>query len=217
MVEFVVKVVIAYLLGSVVGSLVLGRWRGVDIRTLGSGNAGGTNALRTQGKGFALGVVLIDVLKGWVAAGWLPSIALPFGGGPLSPSASAWLPAACALAAIVGHVYPIWHGFRGGKGAATLVGALAGLNPWLLVPLLATWFVVVMFTGYVGLASIAAAAAVPIFVVMTSRVTWVPLLVFGVVVAGFVAFTHRTNIARMRSGSEPRAMRMWLFGKRSSS
>ena len=110
----VLAVAVAYLLGSASGALLVGALRGgIDIRTLGSGNAGGTNALRTQGAGFALAVVVIDLGKGWIAAALLPLAAARFGAVP------AGLPAACAFAAMVGHVWPVWHGFRGGKGAAT--------------------------------------------------------------------------------------------------
>src|ERR1700743_3273260 len=106
MTEWIIKALLSYLLGSIVGGLVVGRLRGgVDIRKVGSGNAGGTNALRTQGKGFAFWVMVIDIGKGWVAAG------------PLA-GADAWLAVSCGLAVILGHVYPLWYGFRGGKGVA---------------------------------------------------------------------------------------------------
>ncbi|MGQ0833695.1 MAG: glycerol-3-phosphate 1-O-acyltransferase PlsY [Gammaproteobacteria bacterium] len=214
MIELIVKGVASYLLGSVVGSLVVGRLRGgVDIRTLGSGNAGGTNALRTQGKAFAVWVVLIDVAKGWLAAYGIAALALPF-----VPAASAtvreWLPVACGAAAIIGHVYPVWHGFRGGKGAATLVGALVGVNAWLLVPVLATWVGALILFGYVSLASILAALALPIAVAVGDVTPRVPVLAFGVFVAAVVMFTHRANLARMRQGSEPRARSLWLLGVR---
>src|SRR5262249_25969961 len=119
--DFPLKVLLAYLLGSVVGSLLVGRLRGgVDIRKLGSGNAGSTNALRTQGLAFGIWVIVIDVVKGWLAAALLPGLTIP-GVAPAPPMTAAWLPASCAFAAIVGHVFPAWHGFRGGKGVATLV------------------------------------------------------------------------------------------------
>src|SRR4051812_25631576 len=141
--EFPLKILLAYLLGSVVGSLVVGRLRGgVDIRKSGSGNAGATNALRTQGAAFALWVIVIDIAKGWLAAAWLPGLALP-GVPATAPELAQWLPAVCAFAAILGHVFPVWHGFRGGKGVATLVGAFAGIQLALLLPLFATWLVVV--------------------------------------------------------------------------
>jgi acyl phosphate:glycerol-3-phosphate acyltransferase len=212
MTDLVVKVVLAYLLGSIVGSLLLGKLRGVDIRTQGSGNAGGTNALRTQGKAFALGTVLIDIGKGWLAAAWLPGVAIP----GIAPAAAVapWTPVACALAAVIGHVWPLWHGFRGGKGAATFVGALLGLNPWLLVPVLATWLVLVVLFGFVGLASIAAAVALPVYVLARWGVNEAELLTFAAVVAVVVAFAHRGNISRMLAGTEPRARKLWLLGRR---
>jgi glycerol-3-phosphate acyltransferase PlsY len=205
------KVLLSYLLGSVVGSLVVGRLRGgVDIRTLGSGNAGGTNALRTQGKAFALWVMLIDVGKGWLAAGPIAALALPgFAGG----SGPGWTAAACGLAAIVGHVYPLWYGFRGGKGAATLVGALLALAPVLVAALIGVWLVVVVLAGFVGLATMVATASLPVLVAAWNVEPRAPLLAFGIVVAAFVAYTHRSNVARMRVGTEPRARRLWLLGR----
>jgi glycerol-3-phosphate acyltransferase PlsY len=207
--EFLVKILVSYLLGSIVGSLVVGRLRGgVDIRTLGSGNAGGTNALRTQGKAFAFWVMLIDIGKGWMAArvvaSWPVAAAADLGD---------WLPAACGLAAIAGHVYPVWHGFRGGKGVATLVGVVLGINLWLLVPMLLTWLVAVVLTGFVGLGSMLAACSIPVFVVEGGIEPRVPLVVFGAVATAMIVFTHRGNIARMRAGTEPRARRLWFFGR----
>jgi acyl phosphate:glycerol-3-phosphate acyltransferase len=212
--ELLAKVVASYLLGSIVGSLLVGRLRGgVDIRQLGSGNAGGTNALRTQGKAFALWVLLIDIGKGWIATAALAPMVLPG-----MPSASAhlreWAPAMCGVAAIIGHVYPAWYGFRGGKGVATLVGAVLGLEPLLLVPMLLTWLAVVVLVGFVSLASMLATASLPLFVMLADVEPAVPLLTFSVLVTLLVVFTHRSNIARMRRGTEPRARRLWLFGRR---
>src|SRR5262245_10938543 len=108
------RILAAYLLGSLLGSLIVGKLRGgVDIRTLGSGNAGGTNALRTQGKVFGVCVLVIDFAKGWIATGWVATFAAP------ASELCDWLPAACAVAVVVGHVYPVFFGFRGGKGIAT--------------------------------------------------------------------------------------------------
>src|SRR5688572_21265852 len=126
--ELGVKSLIAYLLGSVSGSLLLGRLRGVDIRELGSGNAGGTNALRTQGWQFALVVMAIDIGKAVLAVGVLPGLDLPLIG--IKPRVDRhWLAVACAIAVVVGHVYPLWYDFCGVECAATgggEVGALAG-------------------------------------------------------------------------------------------
>lgn len=211
--DFSLKVLLAYLLGSVVGSLVVGRLRGgVDIRKLGSGNAGSTNALRTQGLAFGIWVIIIDVAKGWLAAALLPGLAMP-GVTASTGEAAAWLPAACAFAAIVGHVFPVWHGFRGGKGVATLVGACAGLEFALLAPLVVSWLAVVMVSGYVGLSSIAASLALPVYLLIRDGARVTPTLGFALATAALVIFTHRGNVRRMRAGAEPRARKLWLFGR----
>jgi acyl phosphate:glycerol-3-phosphate acyltransferase len=212
MIELSVKVVLSYLLGSVIGSLLVGRLSGgVDIRTMGSGNAGATNALRARGKGFAFTVLLIDIAKGWVATRVIARLAMP-GIPPAAPALEAWLASGCAIAVMVGHVYPLWYGFRGGKGVATLLGVLIGLDPWLLVPVLITWIVAAMLFGYVGLASMIAAVALPVAAVAGAAEPNTPLFVFGLCAVLLIVFTHRTNIARMRMGKEPRARRLWLFG-----
>jgi len=197
----------AYLLGSLNGALLLGRLRGVDIRTQGSGNAGGTNALRTQGPLFALGVVVIDILKAWAAVRVL--------GGP----GTTWLTVGCGFAAVLGHVYPVFHGFRGGKGVATLLGTLLAVSPLLLAGVLGVWLVMMMLFGMVWLGSIVASAALPVLAWVGLRNGWLdsaalgPLLGFGVACALLVLWTHRANLARMREGTEPRAKRLWLLGR----
>jgi acyl phosphate:glycerol-3-phosphate acyltransferase len=203
----VIKVILSYLLGSIIGSLVIGRLRGgVDIRRLGSGNAGGTNALRTQGKAFAFWVMFIDIGKGWLAT----RVVAPFH----ATQPYGWVAVACGIAVMLGHVYPLWYGFRGGKGVATLVGAALGLDPWLLLPMLATWLVTVVLFGFVGLASMLGALALPVAGAVGAWQARGPLVTFGVVSAVLIAFTHRSNIARMLAGTEPRALRLWLFGLR---
>lgn len=214
MLELGLKILLAYLLGSVVGALLIGTFRGVDVRELGSGNAGGTNALRTQGFWFAAATVVIDVGKGWLAAGWLPGLALP--GIAADPAVDrGWLTAACAAAAVVGHVWPQYHGFRGGKGGATLIGALLALMPALVAVALAVWFAAVLLAGFVGLATVTAAAAMPVAAWFLAGESC-PLLAFTAAMAALVAFAHRGNFARMRAGGEPRLMRLWLFAPRRS-
>ena len=214
--DFGLKILLAYLLGSIVGSLVIGRLKGgVDIRKMGSGNAGATNAMRTQGAAFGIAVIVIDIAKGWLAAGWLPGLDLTaLGVAPASADQAAWLPAICGFAAIIGHCFPVWHGFRGGKGVATLIGAFAGLDPWLLLPMFATWLAVVAVSGFVGLASICAAAALPVYLLIRDGAVFTPELAFAIACAVLVVFTHRGNVRRMRRGAEPRARRLWLFGRR---
>ena len=221
MTQFVIKVILSYLLGSVIGSLLVGRLRGgVDIRRLGSGNAGGTNALRTQGKAFAFWVMLIDIGKGWVAVRVIAPLAIPGLSSGVDAGAQQtqdWLAVACGIAVILGHIYPLWYGFRGGKGVATLVGVVLGLDPWLLLPMLVTWLVAVVVFGFVGLASMLGAAALAVAAAVGTWEPRAPLVTFGVLAAMIIAFTHRSNIARMRAGTEPRARRLWLLGLRRGS
>ena len=212
MLELGVKTLISYLLGSLVGSLLLGRFKGVDIRSQGSGNPGSTNALRTQGWRFALGVILIDVGKAFVAVGWLPGASLPYVG--FDPALDTrWLAVACAAAVVVGHVYPVWYEFRGGKGAATLIGAVAVLSPIALLPVLGMWLAVVMLTGFVGLGTMLGAATLPVYFALAQPAN-PAYAAFGLAMAAFVAYTHRSNIRRMRQGVESRAQRLWLLRPR---
>jgi acyl phosphate:glycerol-3-phosphate acyltransferase len=214
MLELGIKSLLAYLLGALLGSLILGRLRGVDIRSMGSGNAGATNALRTQGKVFGLLVLLFDVAKGVAAVLWIPGLAVP--GVGVDPEVSRqWLTLACGFAVILGHVYPVWFGFRGGKGVATVVGVIGALEPRLLVPLFACWLVVVSLSGYVGLASMLAAVSL-IAAVRLFEPRNTPLLVFCVLIGVFVIYTHRGNISRMAAGTESRARRLWLFRSRAA-
>lgn len=196
----ILLVLSAYLLGSLSGSLLLGRVRGVDIRTLGSGNAGGTNALRTQGWTFAIGTALVDVGKGALAA-W---IALRF-----SPPAQAWLPYAAALAAVAGHVWPLWHGFRGGKGAATLIGGLLVLWPVAALVLVLAWLLVLSIGGYVGLSTVVAAWMLPVLALATREDA--VRVAFVLAAALFISYTHRGNLARLRAGTESRFERARLW------
>jgi glycerol-3-phosphate acyltransferase PlsY len=214
MLELGVKLVMAYLLGTALGSLILGMFRGVDIRSMGSGNAGATNALRTQGKLFGFLVLLIDIVKGVVAVWWLPAAVLP-GIGVDADLSRSWLTMACGFAVIVGHVYPVWFDFRGGKGAATVVGVVAGLELRLTVPLLLSWCVVLLLSGFVGLATMLSTVAllVAVYILEPNNV---PLLTFCAAVSAFVIYTHRSNIARMRAGKEHRARRLWLFRSRAA-
>lgn len=197
--------VLAYLLGSLSGSLLLGRLRGVDIRTRGSGNAGGTNALRTLGWRFALGVVLIDIGKGALAAAL--GMAWHDPAAPLDAQAQAL---ACGLAAALGHTWPLFFGFRGGKGAGTLVGALLVAWPLAVPFLLATWLLVLAASGYVGLATVLAALALlPLAALLpgADAARWI----FALAAAGFIVFTHRANLARLRAGTEYRFERARLW------
>ncbi len=211
MLELSVKFLLSYFVGSVMGSMVIGWFRGgVDIRTMGSGNAGGTNALRTQGWIFALGVVIIDVGKGALGAGVIPGLNLPYVG--TDPTLSReWLTLCCAAAAVIGHVWPMWHKFRGGKGAATLAGTLLVLSPELLLPVLLAWAIVLTSFGYVGFATIAATITAPLFIAATRFPEDQPLFIYCVTMVLMAIFTHRSNLQRMRDGTESRQARLMLF------
>lgn len=205
---------LAYLIGSLSGSLLLGRAVGVDIRKRGSGNAGGTNAFRTLGWKFALGVVVIDVGKG-ALAGWM-GLVLHDPGAPIGAFAQGL---ACVLAAALGHTWPVFFGFRGGKGAATLVGGAVALWPVTVGPLLAVWLSILIATGYVGLATVCAGLAL-IGVALWQGATALsdPRLAFALAAAGFLLYTHRENLRRLRAGTEHRfeRARFWKrwFGAR---
>ena len=215
MLELGVKFLLSYFLGSVMGALLIGRLRGgVDIRTAGSGNAGGTNALRTQGSLFALGVVVIDIGKGAIGAGLIPALDLPFIDDGANVSFD-WLVVCCAAAAVMGHVWPIWHEFRGGKGAATLIGTLIVMSPTLIAPVLIAWSAVLVLTGYVGLSTMCAGITAPLWLALTTLPANQPLFIYCVAMAAYLVFSHRSNIRRMRAGTENRMTRAMLFRRQS--
>lgn len=185
--------VLGYVLGSFPTSYLVGRMRGVDLREHGSGNLGATNVYRVLGAGAALPVVFVDVLKGWVPTRLFPG---------WDGSADTRLAIAYGLVAIAGHVWPVFLKFRGGKGVATGAGVLLALAPLTTVLALFTWIGIVSLTRYVSVASIATATVVPLFAIVfdADRAT----IAFCVLIAGFVWWTHRSNIRRLRAGTEHR-------------
>jgi glycerol-3-phosphate acyltransferase PlsY len=198
--ELGLKIFISYILGSINGALVVGRFFGrVDIRKVGSGNAGGTNALRTQGKRFAIVVMLIDITKGVLPVLLLPGLAITAEESQLSEE---WLTYACGWAAIFGHCYPVWYEFRGGKGAATTLGVLGAISPILLVPAAVTWFGSLFLVGYVGLSTVVAGFSIPVFVAFRYGADQLDLLVFTGLIAVFVLYTHRSNMRNLLAGKE---------------
>ncbi|HEX5765436.1 MAG TPA: glycerol-3-phosphate 1-O-acyltransferase PlsY [Woeseiaceae bacterium] len=214
MLELGTKFLISYFVGSLMGSMIVGKLRGgVDIRSMGSGNAGGTNALRTQGWKFALGVLAIDIGKGAFAAGVVPSLNLPVVG--TDPSISrVWLTLSCAAAAVIGHVWPVWHNFRGGKGAATLIGTLIVLAPSLILPVLLVWAWILTLFGYVGLATMTAALFAPLYLALTRLPGDQPLFIYSLVLSLFLLYCHRSNIRRMLAGTESRNTHLMIFRRK---
>lgn len=215
MLELGVKFLISYFLGSFMGAMIMGKLRGgVDIRTMGSGNAGGTNALRTQGTLFALGVVIIDIGKGVIGAGVVPELNVPFV--PLDPMISrAWLTICCAMAVVLGHVWPIYHSFKGGKGAGTYVGTLIILCPLLVFGVIAVWAAVLVLSGYVGLATMSAGIALSAYLAFLLPENQ-PLFIYSTVIAACLIFWHRGNIFRMRQGTEHKNTQLMIFQGKSS-
>lgn len=221
MLELGIKVVLSYLAGSLNGALLVG-WLhgGVDIRKQGSGNAGGTNALRTQGKVFALLVMIVDVGKGILPVLFLPAMDLGTAGMSTAGTATAgagaavsheWLVYACAAAAIFGHCYPVWFEFVGGKGAATAMGVMAVVAPVIIMPALLTWLATLFLFGYVGLATVLTAFSVPVWVAVSVGTAQADLLIFTFTVAVFIAFTHRSNLRALIAGGATPDIRISLL------
>ena len=205
----IIRILLAYVLGSLIGSLIVGKfYGGVDIRKSGSGNAGSTNALRTQGKVFALWVMVIDVGKGALAVGVLPYLPLM----PVTIINSGWVDVMCGGAAVIGHVFPVFFRFHGGKGAATFLGVLLILSWPALILAVVVWALVLILSGYVSLSTMLAACSVPVYA-LVSRGGGLssPLFWFGVAMALFIVFTHRANIRRLREGTENQFRRAMLL------
>lgn len=190
----VLALLLSYLVGSVSFAYLAGRLKGMDLRRHGSGNLGATNVLRTLGAPWAVGVLALDAGKGVAAVLLVPR---------MSGAAGDWLPLACGVAAIVGHVWPVFLGFRGGKGVATAAGAFAALAPVPLLAAMLAFGLVLLVTRYMSLGSLSGAAVLPVGVLLL-RGARDPLFWVTVGVAGFVFWTHRANLDRLRRGVEPR-------------
>lgn len=215
MIELIIKFLAAYLIGNVMGGQVVGRIRGgIDLRAVGSGNIGATNALRTQGKLFALAVLLIDVFKGVAAVLFVPAVQWQWAGAlQWNPE---WEPYLCGVAVTLGHCYPFYYGFKGGKGVATLAGVFGTLLPWALPWLIGSFVLVVILTGYASLATLTGTVMAMFYVAcigpegMISRAG-----VFTVVMALLVLWKHRENALRLWRGGEhrfekARVLHRWL-------
>lgn len=209
MLSLLLILVLSYLIGSIPTSILAARWlRGIDIRQHGSGNAGATNVFRTLGKGPGLAVMLIDLLKGvsavglgaYLRVGPEPAFFYPNGGG--------WLMVLAGTAAVIGHIYTVYAGFKGGKGVATGAGVVVALAPVPVLVGLGLFTIIVATTRYVSLASMAAAASLPLTQLMREWVFGVevsaPTMWFCIAVPFLIFFTHRANIGRLLHGTESR-------------
>ena len=181
-----------YLLGSIPFALIMARrWSATDLRHSGSGNLGAANVLRTSGVRAGVLVALLDMLKGAV------SVILAE---RLSPSAAA--PAVAGFAAIVGHIYPVWLRFRGGKGVATAAGVFSILTPLAIPPALAVFIAAVWITKYISLGSVLASMVLPPLAYVVGG--QVPAVAAAIAAASIIIFRHRSNVARLRAGTERR-------------
>ncbi|MBC7202284.1 MAG: glycerol-3-phosphate 1-O-acyltransferase PlsY [Pusillimonas sp.] len=200
-----VVVLAAYLIGSVSFAVVVSRLMGLkDPRTFGSGNPGATNVLRTGNKKAAIFTLIGDAAKGWAAVFLATLAAAAFGLG-------AALPAWAALAAFLGHLYPIFLKFKGGKGVATALGVLAGLEPVLALATLATWLIVAYASRYSSLAAIMAAIFAPLFYLFGADIAWRlhgSTTIVLIIISMLLCYRHSANITRMIKGTEPKIGRL---------
>jgi glycerol-3-phosphate acyltransferase PlsY len=203
---WIVTLTVAYLLGSIpTGYLLVRAFRKEDIRATGSGNIGATNVARSGAKGLGIATLLIDILKGVLAVTFAAHMAQWAG----FPNGYA-LEAVAGLVAVLAHMFPVWLGFRGGKGVATALGVFLSLVPFTTLIAIAIFALVFAFTRIVSLASIVAAACLGILAVITDSRHVLLVDVVYIVIALLVIVKHHANIARLRAGTEPK------FGSKAS-
>jgi glycerol-3-phosphate acyltransferase PlsY len=192
--RLVLVVIIAYLIGSIpFGYLIVRSTSGGDVRETGSGGTGATNVTRRAGRAAGVFTLILDFLKGAVAVLIVAK---------LTPDETDWWIAAAAIAVIVGHIFPIWLAFRGGKGVATALGVFGTIAPISILCFGVIFVVVVWWRKMVSLASIAAAATIPLYFLFVERST--PIAIAGLVCVGLIVFAHRGNLTRILNGTESR-------------
>ena len=209
MIMFIVVVVGSYLLGSIPFGYLIGRMAGIDIRKVGSCNIGATNVVRVLGKRYGYTVFLLDFLKGFSAVKLSMFLAMRLVPGWNSPDWPELLGITAAISSVVGHSYPLWLKFQGGKGVATSAGALFALTAIGGLIGLGIWIVIFWLTRYVSVASVTAALLLPIVIL---AITWrderpKALFYFSLCAAAFVIWRHRSNLSRLMHGTESRFTR----------
>jgi glycerol-3-phosphate acyltransferase PlsY len=195
---------IGYFFGSFPAGYFAGRFAGVDVRSQGSGNIGATNVLRVLGKRWGYPVFAIDVFKGFAAVRLAFFLVRYW---PTAEPYAEYLGILTGIMSVVGHMFPVWLRFKGGKGVATTAGALFGLMPWVVPCVFLFWYIVFRTTGYVSLASIVAAITLPIVAALFARWrfidTWA-LVYFCILIGVLVLWRHRSNFSRLLKGTEQR-------------
>jgi len=199
---YILGAIVGYLLGSIPTGFLVAKSKGVDIRTIGSGNIGATNVFRALGTPAGVLVLLADAFKGWAAVALVARLIADWSYPAAGPQAREWFRIISGLAAILGHNYTCWLHFKGGKGIATSAGVLIALVPWALLIILGIWIIVFALTRYVSLASLAASAALPF-------ATWITgcsstLIIITAAMAVLAIFKHKSNIQRLLQGTENR-------------
>jgi glycerol-3-phosphate acyltransferase PlsY len=202
---YLLTALLAYLLGSIPTGFLVARAKGVDIRKVGSGNIGATNAFRVLGKAWGVAVLLIDFAKGLFACLLVPGMVRGFLNLAVNEEGVIQLALVAAVCAVLGHNFTVWLRFKGGKGIATTAGALAALVPWALLVGLGVWVVCFSLTRYVSLGSIAAAVTLPVATWLTTNGnSRVPLTVVTAALGVMAILKHRSNIQRLLAGTESR-------------
>jgi glycerol-3-phosphate acyltransferase PlsY len=194
----------SYLLGSIPFGYIAGRIAGIDIRTHGSGNVGATNVIRSLGKAYGYPVFGLDFLKGFTAV----KVSL-WAAGKIQPDwhSPELFGILAAISSVIGHSFPVWLSFKGGKGVATSAGALTALAPFAALIGLSIWIVTFWLTRYVSVASIAAAGALPLVILITTKVgreAGSLLFYSSLCLAAVIIWRHRSNLSRLVRGTEPR-------------
>ena len=209
--------IVSYLLGSIPAGYLVGRMAGIDIRTVGSGNIGATNVTRVLGKRYGYPVFAVDFLKGLAAVILSILIAKHTQPGWFSPDLFG---ITAAVSSVIGHSFPVWLRFKGGKGVATSAGALFGLMPLAALVGALIWFVTFKLTRYVSVASITAAVALPIIIFVMSSLNQTHrkgLFYSSLCLAAVVVLRHRSNLSRLAHGTEPRFEPLKIAMSRSTS
>ena len=200
----VIALILSYLAGSIPSAVWAGKiFHGIDIREHGSGNAGATNTIRVLGWKTGIPVLIFDLAKGWLAA----SLPLFLNAAPDGSSLMTALQIACGVAAITGHLFPVFAGFRGGKGVATTFGVLLALQPFLTLTCVGIFLVVLLISGYVSLSSIIAGIMLPVLLMTVFHTPSVLFRIFSVVIALALIVTHRKNIGRLFRGEEKKFLK----------
>lgn len=207
--EHIVYIIVAYLLGSVPSAVWIGQiFYGIDVREYGSGNAGATNTFRVLGKKAGIPVLLIDIFKGYCAV----NLPLFFGAYIQGSVALVNLQLAIAVAALLGHIFPLYVGFRGGKGIATLLGIVLAVDLYAALSAIVVFILVLSISKYVSLSSMIASIVFPVVIIVIEKTQITSLVVFSLFIAIMVLITHQKNIERLMRGEESK-----IFKKSTSS